>query len=538
MGGFLSTITDIFSSLFSGNSDEAKKKKALKETVAELKQQKPPLYRPGSKAGGEVLPSFGTSLYNFYNILYPIREILEKTVNSPDSKIAAHYRDYLIENSLPGDVTGLRLSISLETMKERVQKSSAPSREMKYINDHLRDGMKQITKQDEELANLQMNHFNRLSELCRLDYETTLKAMDPRINLTSKKYKPTFNAVPGTKVLPLIMDIYFVLAPFNLETGIENNLHLLIEKLFSERVKERQKAVSKNLNLMKRLLQRHLAPLTLLNLIRAVKGDPFFQPPVDQEENADHAGAFRERLEKDFQKNRDKLEREMNEGVIGTNLKALFPDGKMESVRGYNQENSRIFRDEADTELIHVRPYTILKTFSIKKFDQNLAEPLNQVIIAGFFDDKAFQTRINEVYHKCGETSSRLSQFESGLTDEPGSSIKTALTYLEGIENGKDLSASLSQVLDTINSRVGEVIEEETNLYYALGNQILDIINDYKSRSPEKISNIKTIGGNGNRELMSQIVKGYNDLAKFIKVMKNFTMIRTAAPSAPDKDST
>ncbi len=533
MAGILSTLTDFFSSLFSGNSEEAKKKKALRETLDELKQQKPPLFKPGGAAGGEVLPAFGTSLHNFYNILVPIREILEKTVNNPDSKIANHYQSYLIENALPGDITGLRLSISRESMKEQIQKSSTPSREMKYINDRLREGLKQITKQDEELINLQMSQFNRLAELCRLDYETALKAMDPRINLSKRKYKPAFNAVSGKKVLPLVMDIYYVLAPFNPETGIENNLHLLIEKLFAERIKERQKAVSKNLNLMKRLLQRHLAPATLLNLIRAIREDPYFQPPVDQEEGSDYAGAFRERLEKEFQQNRDKIEREMNEGVIGTNLKALFPDEKLESVRGYNGKNSKIFQDQADAELEHVRPYAILKSFAVKKYDAHMTEPLNKIIVAGFFEDKEFQSRINEAFRNCNEISARLSQFESGLTDEPGSSIKTALTYLEGIENGKDLSASLSQVLETINGRVSEVIEEETNQFYTLGNYILDIVNDYKNRNPEKISNIKTIGGTGNRELMSQVVKGYNDLAKFIKIMKNFTLIRTKPGKSP-----
>jgi len=534
MADIFSKITEFFTSLLNSDPEETRKRKALKQIYDDLKQIHPPLYKHGSN---EILPALGTALFNLYNLLYPINEIMTKTVLNENRKTAEHFKQYLIEENLPGDLTNLRLMISYDEIKDRLTRSAAPTREIKYIYDSFREEMNRISKQDEQIVTMEITQFMRLSELCRLDYYTALKRMDPQINLNNPKYRPNFKSIDGKAVLGTLMDIYYVLSPLSFENGIENNLHLLIEKLTAEGIKEKQKAITKNLTLIKRLIQKQLAPVNLGNLICAIKKDPFFKPPIDTEVPQDLVSQYRDQLEKNFQKNRDKAERELNEGVIGTNLKGLFPDGKLDALKAYNEENARLIERETQGELIHHRPLAILKTFVLRKFNKEIQPPLNKIILEGFFENKEFQHSINEAYYACQESLPRISTFEVGLEEKRGASITTVITYIEGIKKGKDLSASLTQVLDNINKRAAEVLEEETNHFYQLGNHILALIEDYKSRSPEKISNIKTIGGTGNRELISQIVHGYNDLAKFIKVMRNFTMIHTgSAPAAPPEE--
>ena len=58
------------------------------------------------------------------------------------------------------------------------------------------------------------------------------------------------------------------------------------------------------------------------------------------------------------------------------------------------------------------------------------------------------------------------------------------------------------------------------------------MIEDYKAQAPTHVLNIKVIAGSGNREFMAKLVASYNEMTKFIRVMRNFTIIRTQAVAA------
>jgi hypothetical protein len=55
---------------------------------------------------------------------------------------------------------------------------------------------------------------------------------------------------------------------------------------------------------------------------------------------------------------------------------------------------------------------------------------------------------------------------------------------------------------------------------------VLDILNDAKIKTPERISNIKTLPGVKATEYLLRLSYGYNNLYLFAKIMKNFTTIQ------------
>ena len=93
----------------------------------------------------------------------------------------------------------------------------------------------------------------------------------------------------------------------------------------------------------------------------------------------------------------------------------------------------------------------------------------------------------------------------------------------------KQTAAALNKLVDQINGRANKLIEEGTNLFYNLANMLLDVINDYKQQAPVHVTNMKVIAGAKNREFIGALVQEYNESIKFIRVMKNFTVLRSQA---------
>ncbi|NOY09756.1 MAG: hypothetical protein GXP33_13045 [Spirochaetes bacterium] len=528
MAGLLNTLKDLLGSLFNRDPKEIQKRKELKRIADFLKTIRPSYYKPGN---ARVLPGFASILYEFTMLLMPVYELLQKTIDNKDPKLSDLYRGYLIESRIPPEKRKKLKDFTYNSIRERVLNSISPESELKLIGHEFMNILKLFSAPEFNRIDIEYKQLEKLLSICKIDYEKILNRFDPKLRLLQLNYKPSFSPVPEEDVINEILDIYYVIWGLELSFGVENNLSLLLERLNKSNADELKYKINKTINRMQQLLNKHLAPTTLLFLIRAIKKDPFYAPEADKEMQH-YLDKYITKLTERFQHSRDLIIRERRENAIEQDLKALFGEAELLTAEGYNEEYSGILNDEGFDSFKYIKPLMIVKSFVVAKFEKNMRENVNKIIIEGYFESESFQNRLSNLYYGCDKIMNEIIGFEEEFTGENKISVRTIQSYLKSYHSGKNVTSLLNRVVQSANSKAFSIIDDTTNLFYRLASTLLEIINDYKQNTPTFISNLKVIGGIKNREFIGNLVKDYNDLIKFVRIMKNFIIIDTTVKTA------
>jgi hypothetical protein len=60
-----------------------------------------------------------------------------------------------------------------------------------------------------------------------------------------------------------------------------------------------------------------------------------------------------------------------------------------------------------------------------------------------------------------------------------------------------------------------------------LGDALGELLTDFKKSSPDLITNIRTLGGGRNREIIAQVMAGRERIVILVKIMRNFTSVKS-----------
>lgn len=523
--GILQRIKDFFRSLVTRDPQEAQKRRELKRIYGELLLVKPAIYR---KQDNTVLPGFAAVLYEFCRLVRPLEDLLRRTVSHTDIRIAQRYRDSLIDAQLPEEARKLKERFSYDVINYRIAASPQPDDEMEAISREFQAFLKVIDLPETKALNNDLSDLERLIDICKSDYERILGLFDPSASLDNPAYRPQFMPAVSAQLYPELTDLFFLIADFSVSVKTEAHLAVLLGRLSPSGALEPQqkKQLDKVLVNLNRILKHQLNTATLLNLLRAVKQDPTFMPPINRE-RVEAVEAYRARIATQFQKDRERILRERHENAVTADITALFGDGDILKVEGYDEATNELLQRDSPNSFNYVKPLRILKTFLVTRFEGQVRDSTKRILIEGYFDNKSFQNTFANIFYQCDKSGERMEGFEQ-LMNTPGrTSVMTLRRYVEEIRKGKDMTLLLNKLVDSMNDRARELVDLEANLYYELANCLYEIVGDYKKSTPEIISNIRTLGAGKNRELITCIADGYNDMVKFVKIMKNFTVIRT-----------
>ncbi len=522
MAGLLESIKEIFFNIITRDPKELQKRKELKKIYDFLKTIKPPYYKASHSL---VLPGFANILLEFVKTVRPLCDLLSKTINSQNEKLASLYRKHLIESRLSENEQEKIRNLTYESVKERILKTAHPEDELKIIGNEIQEIIKTLSSPQFNSFDLQYNQLEKLSALCKLNYQKLLNLFDSKFQITDLKRKPNFTPTTGELILNDLLDIYYVLWGFNPELALEDNLTILYKRLTKTDKEEASLKLKKIISRLKQLLKKHFSQSTILFLIRAIKEDPFFSPDVDKDFQQ-YLSIYKEQLMSQYTQIRDRILRERRENAIQQDIESLFGQADLLTIEGYSKNESEMLQREGFEGFKYVKPLQIIKSFSVAKFEKSIGENVNKLLVEGFFENKMFQNTLSNAYHACSEILSNISKFEEEVKGEGKYSINGIKKYLASEATKEKAKPIVKRLIDGIDAKALSIIEESTNSYYKLATTLTEILNDFKQNSPTYISNIKVIGGIKNREFIASLVNDYNDIVKLIRIMKNFTIIR------------
>ena len=523
MGTLRQAVQDLLFSIFSNNPEEADRRRALRKLHQDLSGINPAYIERG---GEQVLPGFATVVYNFTLALQPVCQILRQTLDNDNPKLGDRFRDALVEGHLPEPLRDRRTSFSYDSMVERLASFASLDDEIRKLDRDFDAFTKQLATPALASFDAKFTQLEQLAALCRHNFVRLLALFDPAIKTITADTRANFQGVQASKAENELLDIYFLLSGLDMSQGVEVNMSLLLDRLGSAGSIESKDKVKRAVTRLDRMLKRQLSPLALVNLIRASRKDPYFVPESDREMKV-YLASYRDRVKRQYQRDRDRIIRERRENSVTREIKGLFNEAELLALRGYDEETARTLHEDGYSTFSHVRGLQVLKSFTALRFEQAMKERVNKLMVEGYFEDKSYLTSLSNLFYGCSGILESISGFEDSLVDGGRVSVAAIHRYRE--KPSKQTAAALNKLVDQINGRANKLIEEGTNLFYNLTNMLLDVINDYKQQAPVHVTNIKVISGTGNREFIGALVQEYNESIKFIRVMKNFTVLRAQA---------
>jgi len=529
--GFLRAVKDFIMGLFSRDPAEVHRRRELKRIHQFLATRHPPVYKASQKM---VLPGFAELLLGYCRLLKSVADPVRRSIGNPDPRQSQKWFDLLIDTRLPEEQRERKAYFSYEGMRDRLQAAMDPEEELEVIAREFQSFMRALENPQVKAYDAELMDMERVAEICRHDYERLLGLFDPGVDVENSRYKPEFSAASGETVLPELVDFYYVTSGFAFSERMEDNLAVLLDRLAPPEVdRSAQRAkLSKVLAAINRVLKRELGQDLLLCLIRAIKADPAYTPDMGRSRGS-YLESYRNRIFNQFQRDKERLRRERHEDAITRDVSALFPDGRVLEMEAYNEENSALLSRDSPESFAYVKPMRILKTFVVTVFEAGLKDQLKKILVEGYFDSKPFQNNMANVFFQCEHSLERLNLFEEGLLGNGRVSIVAMKRYLEEARRGKDIQDFLSKMVDGVNMKARDIVENETNLFNMLADSMAEIVADFKRPTPEVITNIRTLGGVKNKELISSIAAGQEKISRMVKVMRNFTVVRTGALVAP-----
>jgi hypothetical protein len=527
--GLLSRIKEWFSRLFARDPEEARRKVELRRIYSILAEIHPPFYRPKQNI---VLPGFANSILRFYYLIKPLAELARTTIASSDLKTSQRFFDYLVDCRLPDAEQERKRFFSYDGMSERVGASLKPDEEVEAILREFQAFLRALDGLGSRAVNDDLYEVDRFIDLCRHDYERILGLFDPAASVDDPRYSPDFAAVAGEQALPEIVDFYYLTEGFLFSQPLKANVLRLVARRQAAAVdQDRKGKIDKIFAQLDKITSERLDKDVLLCLIRSIRGEPFYTPPTPRERK-DYVDSYKRRLMVQFDKDRERMTRERHEGAIAADIRSLFGDAEILEVEGYDDENDSLLRRESPNGFSLIKPLRLLKTFVAVVFDPLLKESVKRVLVEGYFDNKSFQNNLANVLYQCERAGGRIAELEEQLRGNGRVSLASMRRYLEEMRRGKDIASFLTHFVDTINDRARSIVEDETSLFAMLGEAIGELLADYRRSGPDLITNIHTLGGGRNKEIMGQIQAGRDRIAILVKIMRNFTFAKTPIQNA------
>ncbi|MBN2736341.1 MAG: hypothetical protein JXR70_05125 [Spirochaetales bacterium] len=521
MASFWQNIKVIIFKIFKWDPEAATKRKLLAQIYRSLKTISPPFYKA---QGNEVLPGFAKAVFTLFQNLLFLNEILSRTLYHSDSYTAQKFWDFLIEVHLSEDDRVKKADFTYQNIKEKISASSSTHNTLGDIQKRFNDYINLFTTSEFTVVNEHLNEISRLDALCRYHYLSLLSHFDPALALNKTPSKTNFKSIHGEDIINDLLDLYFILGKFNINKGIEKNFILIIERAMPAKSQMLKEKVNKIIQRLDKLLNRYLSPDNLLNLMKLIKSNPYFTANTDSE-NKNFIEKLITRKSNQFTRDMDQAKRQNNEETILKDLSELFEQDSLVEVKGYSRQESSYFVNSGLPPLNLVKPMAVVKTFLLSKYKDEARQAIKKLLFESFYESKDFQKVFTESYHQSESLFLKLEEFENSLITEEKGSIAMVTKYIQDQINGKKINVDLSSLVDKINKSAAKTLEDQVNTFHGLAQSLKSILEDARNKNPKLISNIKTIGGNRNSELIGQILQIQKDLYALIKIMKNFTVI-------------
>ena len=223
------------------------------------------------------------------------------------------------------------------------------------------------------------------------------------------------------------------------------------------------------------------------------------------------------------------IRNEIKDGYVKQEVSALFPDGKLDTLYGYNTDTMDIIGKNAASNFTLVMPMRILKTFLKIYYGEQIRSLINDIVVEGLFTNPALKTSFSQTVFSVNDSLNLIGQFEQAFKDGGKYSVKTINGLIADSHKNADFGKKLNNLVDNINNEAKDIIQKISSLLLLLHDSLGDFVQDTKRSKSEVVSNLKGIMfSSRNRDSTSLLELQFPLWQDFFEIIRNYVIIRKA----------
>ena len=516
---FFQNLVEFIETVFLSSNPDVKMKLDIRKLENDLKMIKPEIYKNGQLTG-----NFGNAFFVLYKETAFIQEILQSTINSENVQVAHRYMDLLISTGFTGDYKQRIDNLSYENLREYVLNATNQHKAFEEQNKNLESIIKFLHTPEFRKIEVVLGQIDRLYDICRFNYMNAIHLFDK--DFDGMMPQPTYSNVDLSSMEDILMDLYYLVANYDLTSTQARVITVLAEQMNDGSINgEYHEKIMSSLKKISSVLKKYFNKSILLSMLKIIKKNPDLTI-MPAKFNQNKVSLYTIRLQKKYSSNIERIQSEIKDKKIENDITTLFEGMQIINFKHYNADTNSFLQKAGFPSLIWITPATVLKSFVLQFYPEQIQSLLDDIVVEGFFANPAYKTEFSAKAFACRESILRIQEFEEKF-EKDGVFDITILKSL-AIESHKnaELGKKLVKKIETINAVMQHLLKKEVKAFKDLYAIILSLLSESHKSKTENITNIKMLFSSArNRDSVEILEKQLNLWNFFLEIMKNYVII-------------
>ncbi len=503
-----SFLEKLFGSLFSSHDPEAEKKRQLKAIAKTLSKTKYKFYKSGAD---QVLPAYGKFVYEIYKAVSSAQLMFNAQPNP------SAYKNLVVDYSLSERQKKLEEEMTEESIK--TMSSNMPFAQLKTkVKQNLATFLSEFDQ--DKVARIDALYAKLMSfkQFCQYDFYFTIKKFDSSVKEGDFNRSPKFEPIDASYLLDDIKDFIYAIYTLPLDDEWTTLMTMFKEVKGSEPIK-----TSTWNKLILRL--RQLKDSRVLDMmVQLISKDPAFVPSIEEK----HESIIESYIDKITKQATDciaKLEAEQRNSKNDSILTQIFNTTNVTVLKNYTEEGSAPIQKKNLGSFEYAKPLNYMKAFLVEYVKKEVREYGDLVLIRGQWTTPILSQQMSEAYHVLLETSDKITQFDEMVSEEGEFGMKFK-TLLPRCDRDKESANIIRTTLGDCNSIAKEYIVDCSRALITFAKNTKALIEDYKKKKPEMLSNWKELERNSANPIDELGVEVYKKIYLITSLMQSILEVK------------
>ncbi|MCR5613110.1 DUF5312 family protein [Treponema sp.] len=496
-----SIFARLFSSLFSSNDPEAKKKKRLRSIAKDLSKSKYHFYK-----NEEVMPSMAKFFYEVYKATASAQAFFNSVENPNTFK-------YMVVNHA---LTDKQHEISEELSKEAIT-AKAANVSMEQLQSEIKEKLSQFLGafDAERITKIEATYKKLMAfkNFCTYDFYFMLKKFDSTLREREFNSIPKFEKINAEYIAEDLKDFISIASPV---TEISDWTDMM--KMFKE-VKGQEPVNPAIWNKIVVKLRSIISTRTFDMMLKLMTKNPDYivEYEVKEEPIVD---SYLEKIRQEAENTLSQLVVAQKNSKIGTLLNQIFGTTDVVRLHYYTEQASAPYERKSLGKFLYAGPLNYYKAFLLDYVKKDLREFSDLLLIRGTWSSNTLSTPMSNAYNALLESSDAVTRFDERISEEGDIGLKLK-TILPRAERDKEARNIINTILNDLNNEAKTFCIDATRNLVAIAKIIKPVMEDYAKPKGELIINWKELDKFADHPIKQLGTDVYKHIYLFVTLMQN-----------------
>ncbi|OHD79065.1 MAG: hypothetical protein A3J97_16145 [Spirochaetes bacterium RIFOXYC1_FULL_54_7] len=348
---------------------------------------------------------------------------------------------------------------------------------------------------------------------------------------SSRKGGRPLSKIPAADLLPTLEDLYFLIAGCQFGKEMRTMYLSLVELSGQTDYPPEQAAM--DLQTILEAITGSLKDTFLLNVIRAIRSDPYFEPAVDTV-GRDLKKNLINRLSSEYGRRRAALAEGIRAEAINAMLKKLFGGVELLPVAGWTEAESATLMSAGMPGLTNLTSISALKNFLRFLYADRIRPAISNAIVELDFSDTDFRRSLSDSADAVDRLQTAVGEFEASVIIPGQNNYARYITAMRDGSLDTPGHRSAIRAVESVKIQADAVIQSAFSELGALSVHLLAMQDDLRSRDPRILYKVQTINQR-KRGIVDSLAEATKETVSFLGLLRMLSVDRERAKQAVNR---